>query len=102
VGILNSALHEEDESNSTENSEEITDGNYDDFSKENGFLLAEIGDMKKQRSRMMTRSTSKWDGLHVAFQYIVNCRITYSNLLNLPEIFEFTYTTIFTSIFIAG
>jgi len=45
VDILNSALLEVNDNDSTENSEEIIDGKYGEFRNENELLLAEVGYM---------------------------------------------------------
>jgi len=61
MDILNSALLEVDENHSTENLEEITDGNQDKFRNHNELLLAEIGDMMRQMSRMIKKRKVRMD-----------------------------------------
>jgi len=68
VDILNSALFEVDENNSTENLEEFTDGNYDEFRNDNELLLAEVGYMTAGKNAEVDDEEKNWEGLHVGFQ----------------------------------
>jgi len=55
VDDFNSALLEVDEKCSTENLEEITDDNYNEFRNDIELLLAKVGDMLKLMSKIRTR-----------------------------------------------
>ena len=69
MDILDSALLDLDETNCTENLEEITDGNYDEIVRnDNGLLLAEVGDMSDGTNVDDDDEEKNWEGLHIAFQ----------------------------------
>ena len=69
MDILISALLDLDETNCTENLEEITDGNYDEIVRnDNGLLLAEVGDMSDGTNVDDDDEEKNWEGLHIAFQ----------------------------------
>jgi hypothetical protein len=70
VDILNSALLEVylTTINSTENSEEITDGKYDEFRDDNELLLAEVCYMIAVTSVEDDGDEKNWEELHNAFQ----------------------------------
>jgi len=68
VDILNSALLEVNENNSTKTSEGTTDGNYNQFRKKNGLLLAEVGYMSAGTNDEDDDEGKKWEELYIAFQ----------------------------------